>query len=127
MPVIWEEGEDWTPCQRAVIELLDDWFEALEDGSAGQRLPRPDYPKSWTDAQLDQLVAMVIDDYVERQRSWATQKHGIAYRAHCGFDRLAPPQRLALAQDLQDVMDAHGQVTGEPAPPPAYSGECSYG
>lgn len=127
MPVIWEPEGQWEPWHRAVIELLDGWFEALERGEAAQRLPRADYPKQWTDDQLDALVRDVIDDYVERQRSWATGKRGIAYTAHCGFERLAPAQRLALAQDLQDVMDAHGQVTGEPAPPPAYSGEFSYG
>jgi hypothetical protein len=124
MPVIWETEGYWEPWQRAVIECLDEWFEAMDAGTAFSRLPdpmyqRPDGKPPWTDDELDNLMSTVIDDYVERQRAWATQKRQVAYSGHSGFTRLAPMQRLALAQDLERILLAHGVVAPAREPAPA--------
>ena len=113
----WDDKDDrYSPFTIAVMECLDSWFRALEAGTAHLRLPRQDYPKTWTDAQLDNLVAVAIDDYVDKQRDWIKTNRGITTDAHCGLARLEGPQRLALAQDLQDLCDKFEQSTGQPEP-----------
>lgn len=96
-----------TDFERAIHVVLDDWFQALESGTAHQRLPRQDYPKTWTDTKLEYLVTIAIDEYVDRQRSWMVNNRNIVTDAHCGFQRLGPVQRLALAQDLDEVCTQH--------------------
>ena len=55
----WDDKDDrYSPFTVAVMECLTDWFWALEAGVANQRLPRQDYPKTWTDAQLENLVSV---------------------------------------------------------------------
>lgn len=111
-----------TPFERAIHGVLDDWFQAMESGSADLRLPR-EYPKAWTDAQLEYLVVTAIDDYVDKQRGWIKTNRDIVTDAHCGFQRLGPVQRLALAQDLDEVCVTFEQPTGLST----YDGAMSYG
>lgn len=106
------------PWERAVHEVLEDWFNAMEDGSAFYRLPdlaytRPDGKAVWTDAELDNLVNVAIDEYVDRQRGWIKNNRYIVTDAHCGFGRLETIQRIAFAQDLEKVFTAHGVSTGK--------------
>ncbi|MEK7214584.1 MAG: hypothetical protein AAB289_03190 [Chloroflexota bacterium] len=115
-----------TDFERAVHVVLDDWFRAIESGGADQRLPDPRYERPegkplWTDEQLERLVAVAIDDYVDRQRSWMRNNRNIATDAHCGFGRLGSLQRLALAQDLEAVCVRYDIETGEAAPISAHT------
>lgn len=115
------------PWKREIHLVLEDWFNALEDGSAFSRLPdpaykRPDDKPMWTDEQLDNLVCDAIDAYVDHQRSWIELNRHIKTDTHCGFQRLDAPQRLAFAQDLERVMVRFDVATGDtPAPPNDYS------
>jgi hypothetical protein len=109
--------------ERAVHRVLEDWMEAIEDGTATQRLPRPNYTRPdgkplWTEAQLEELVGEAIDDYVDRQRDWMRRNRNIATDSDPGYRRLDGPQRLALAQDLLEVCVQFEQSTGTPPPPP---------
>lgn len=107
-----------SPWQRTIHEVLDDWFVAMEDGSAFTRIPDLSYQRSsgkptWTDEELDALVAVAIDEYVNKQRSWIESVRKIKTDADCGFARLGPVQRLALAQDLDRVCAQFEIITGE--------------
>lgn len=119
--------------QRAVHEVLEDWFNAMEDGTAFSRLPklsykRPEDKPMWTDEQLDHLVVIAIDEYVDKQRGWIKNNRNIVTDAHCGFERLGPVQRLAFAQDLEKVFTLYDVSTGEvPADPPSYQEAYLYG
>ena len=93
-----------------VHAVLRDWFNALEDGSASYRMPDPDYARPpgkapWTEEDLERLIREV-DEYVWQQKSWAQGTHHKDYDAGPGFDRLAPAQRLAFAQDLERALGA---------------------
>lgn len=114
--------ENLAPWKRAIHEVLDEWFEAMEDGSAFSRIPdltytRPNGKPTWTDEQLENLVCVAIDEYVDQQRSWVQFNRGITTDTHCGFDRLGTNQRIALAQDLERVFTKYDIATGENAPP----------
>lgn len=87
----------------AVMALLQDWFEALEQHTAHYRSPDPEYVRSegkhpFTEAELEHLVKEIdreIDSEVNRAPGTSTHS-----KAGSGFQRLALPQRLALAQQL---------------------------
>ena len=115
-----------TDFERAIHVVLDDWFRAIESGDADQRIPDPRYRRPagrgpWSDEQLERLVALAIDDYVDRQRNWMRNNRNIATDAHCGFGRLGSLQRLALAQGLESVCVRYGVETGEAAPISAHA------
>lgn len=124
--------EDLPLWMRATHEVLEDWFVAMEDGTAFSRLPdlsytRPDNKPMWTDEQLDNLVTTAIDDYVDKMRSWVKNNRNIDTDTHCGFQRLGPVQRTAFAQDLEKVFIKYNVITGASAPPLAYYDPIAYG
>lgn len=95
----------------AITACLQDWFLALEDGTAGYRLPDPDYQRSrdrppWTEDELDRLVRD-IDAEIDQE---VTRAPGIGTHSTMGpgFQRLEPAQRLALAQGLDALLVVHG-------------------
>jgi len=97
----------------AVIFLLDDWLQAMENGTAHHRLPDPNYVRSngkptWTEDELDTLIRDLdaeIDQEVTRLPGTS-----VGAKAGPGFSRLALPQRLALAQQLDNLVQRHQEA-----------------
>lgn len=92
----------------AFIDVLQDFFLALEQGTAHLRLPDPAYERrrrkpQWTEAELASLVK-AIDDTTDRELSWASRNPKMRCDAGPGFSRLTISQRLALAQNLDQVL-----------------------
>ena len=96
------------PGVAAIIFLLDDWLQAMENGTAHLRLPDPTYVRpngkpAWTQDDLDTLIRDLdaeIDQEVTRLPGTS-----VGAQAGPGFSRLALPQRLALAQHLETVLE----------------------
>jgi len=94
----------------AVVRLLEVWFLAIEDGTVTFRQPALSYPKTWTEEQLDALVRDIdaeIDQEVTRLPGTQAK---VQAQAGPGFQRLASPQRLALAQELHAAIEAHREA-----------------
>ena len=107
-------SEVYSPECHAVHAVLQEWFLALEDGSAAYRFPLRAGP-FWTDEQLDALV-VEIDRYTFQQASWAhnTRRPSIDSDAGPGYARLAPLQRQAFAQDLFRVLKPRQVIDASP-------------
>ena len=109
--------------ERAIHDVLHDWFMALQDSTVAYRQPDPGYVRPagkepWTEADLEQLVC-AIDGYVMLQMGWANlhtkqapRDGGPPYTDGPGYGRLTGAQRLAFAQALEQACEAH------PLPPP---------
>ncbi len=106
----------------AVVAVLEDWFVAMENGSAQYRLPDPFYisERPWDSERINALID-VIDDYLESQifgnkhidgtrpgNGWAginsTNVNSPKATASSDFSRLDLDQRLALAQQLEEAL-----------------------
>ena len=109
--------------QIAIHVVLHDWFLALENKTAAQRLPDPSYPKAYTEAQLEALCRS-IDEYIidSPQRNWAKINRGIEADAGPGYLRLQPAQRLAFAQDLHQTVARFPEVDEQPITPEYFDG-----
>ena len=97
----------------ALLTILEDWFSAIEDGSVRYRLPDPSYQRSggrptWTEAELNTLIRDIdaeISSEVGRAPGTSTGSN-----AGPGFSRLELPQRLALAQVLDQAVSQYDGV-----------------
>ena len=93
-------GDAYNEQTRRLIEILDNFFYALEHGIEKQYLPDINY--KWcnyipTSDEIDNLI-IDIDEYIDEQISiWGKQR---GFDTNCGLVRLLPEQRLALAQQL---------------------------
>lgn len=123
-PIIWDnyshplqtkEEIDYSYSQftQEVHRILEWWFVKMESGDTSA-LPKLNYPKTWTDEQLNTLVE-AIDAYVDQQRTWSTTNRRTTYDAGPGFSRLSPLERLAFAQDLDEACTLYNMVTGPSA------------
>lgn len=97
----------------AVFECLQTWFDAMEDGSTDILLPDPDYQRPagkapWTEEDLERLISG-LDYEIEQEVKRAP---GTQFNCTAGpeFHRLALPQRIALAQQLETILTAHAEV-----------------
>lgn len=103
------------PGVAAVIFLLDDWLQAMENRTAHLRMPdshyvRPDGKPAWTEEELDTLIRDIdaeIDQEVQRAPGTS-----VGAKAGPGFVRLAVPQRLALAQHVELILEEHKGSVG---------------
>lgn len=108
MPMYPSGHED--PGVAAVIFLLDDWLQAMENGTAHLRMPDPNYVRpggkpAWTEEELDTLIHDIdaeVDQEVHRAPGTT-----VGAKAGPGFARLMVPQRLALAQQLEMMLEQH--------------------
>lgn len=117
MAAVFDDESEYTPMVRAVHEVLREWFLAIEGGRA--HLRQPDLSgRIWTEATLDVLVREDIDAYVAQQRFWSKENLKIDADAGPGFERLAYPQRLALAQELAEIFSHYQQPAEEVKEPP---------
>ena len=108
-------GHD-NPGVEALIFILEDWTVALEQGGAIHRLPDPAYVRPsgkapWTEEELDTIVRN-IDAEIGRE---VTTTPGTSVGAQAGpeLHRLAYPQRRALAQQLEQTIEAHRESLRE--------------
>jgi len=109
------------PGVEAVMFCLERWLLALEDGSHVHRLPDFSYQRSrgraqWTEEELDRLVRDIdaeIDQEVPRLPGTQAK---VRAKAGSGFHRLAVPQRLALAQELDRLIAEHADDLKDYAP-----------
>lgn len=94
----------WEALVKRVIRVLQDWFEALEAGTANHRHPSIDC--TVTDEQANQLID-IVDDFFENEVTkypeyWANRKH---VDAPPQFARLEVHARKSLAEDLRSVLE----------------------
>ena len=115
----------------AIHDVLRDWFEAMQDGTAHYRMPDPSYKRppgteEWTNGRLA-IMLDNLDEYViaKPQRDYARTNYGIGADASPGFMRLGHAQRVALAQDLERAILAHPEP-GKPYPVPKANNEVEY-
>ena len=101
------------PGVAAVIFLLDDWLQAMENGTVHLRMPDPNFVRSggqpmWTEDELDTLIRD-IDAEIDQE---VTRAPGTSVGAKAGpsFHRLPLPQRLALAQQLEAMIEQNGET-----------------
>lgn len=111
---IYPSGHE-NPAVAAVIFLLDDWLNAMEAGTAHLRLPDPEYRRPnrrpfWTEEQME-VIVRDIDAEIDQEVSRAPGT-SVGARAGPGFSRLALPQRLALVEQLETLLDRHRSVLG---------------
>jgi len=104
----------------AVIDVLCAFYHALEDGTVADWQPDPSYQRSrgrdpWTEDEVDRIIAGLDEEYGKELRSWASkprwsQSNGLGCDAGPDFARLQPPQRLALVQVLDQVLQEHAEA-----------------
>ena len=98
---------------RAIFAILEDWFQALEDGTAGHRLPDPTFTSpSGRPAITETLVEEFINELDREIDTDAFGVQGKKYKADasCEFHRLAYPQRVALIQHLMGALLTEHEV-----------------
>ena len=117
-----EEYRDLPKGVQLTRRLLEDWFRAMEDGSVRQRFPDPLYPVRISQEAADSIAEKLDTEFEREVRSWAYQTTAGGYTAGPGFRRLAPQQRLALAQQLHRILRvvAPDVVPIPPPPRPRY-------
>ena len=99
-------GEDREVAQEqidTVFAILEDWFQAIENGTASHRLPDPAFePPPGKPAITEPLVEEFIKELDREIDIDAFGSQGRKYGADATseFHRLAYPQRVALVQQL---------------------------
>ena len=92
---------------RAVFTLLEDWYQAMDDGSAGNRLPDPAFivPKGRPEITEDLVERTIAEIDLELEID-AFDRQGKKFGANAAtaFRRLEYPQKLALTQMLINVL-----------------------
>ncbi len=89
-----------------VIDVLEDWFKAIGDGSADLRVPSP-FGMKVTEEQADRLI-QVIDDYIlyelyehpDFHAKAGIESKGKPMDIPADFARLKGLARIAFAQDV---------------------------
>ncbi|MDO8688824.1 MAG: hypothetical protein Q7R39_02220 [Dehalococcoidia bacterium] len=84
--------------------MLQKWFEAMEDGRAYKWFPDPKYPIAIPTETCDLVIEHIETEYAKELKAWAFTDTAGSYTHGPGFDRLKPPQRLALCQELRTVL-----------------------
>ena len=90
-----------------VFAILEDWFQALEEGTACHRLPDPAFvPPQGRPALNEKLVEQFIRelDREMAEDAFGSQGHKYGVNATCDFCRLEYPQQVALVQQIMGVV-----------------------
>jgi len=101
----------WEALVKRVIGVLQNWFEAIEGGTANHR--HPSIGCTVTDEQANRLIDL-IDDFFENEVTkypeyWSNRKQ---VDAPPQFLRLELQARRALAEDLRSVLEgAEAKIT----------------
>lgn len=107
----------------AVFSILEAWFQAMENGTACERLPDPDFlaPQGRppiTDFLCKQLIAAL--DREMDEDAFGSQGKKLGADAGSEFCRLDPTQQRVLAQELMIVLLSGDEIfwpTGRPNSP----------
>lgn len=112
MPYNWSQDEYKRLPQHVqeLRDLLEDWFWAIETGTVKSRMPNPDHPSGVTQEAADGMVALLDKGFDRELGIWANRPEAGGYQAGPDFYRLAPSQRLALAQAICGVLKEQAQV-----------------
>ena len=97
----------------AVFAVLEDWFLAIEDGTADQRLPDPNFePPPGRPAITEAMVEEFIKELDREIDTDAFGSQGRNYGADASseFHRLAYPQRVVLIQQLIGVLLSESEM-----------------
>lgn len=98
-----------------VIDVLEEWFWAIEDGSANQRMPDPDGEKI-SAGRIDALID-TIDKFIEGQVTYSAvyfankgkETKGKPMNEPAEFNRLEGAAREAFAQDVfRKIKEVYG-------------------
>ena len=90
-----------------VFEILEDWYQGIENGTAHYRLPDPTFePPRGRPTITEQLVEEFIKELDREINIDAFGVQGRRYGADASseFHRLDSPQRVALVQQLMMVL-----------------------
>ena len=98
----------------AVFAILEDWFQAIENGTAHHRLPDPSFVPPpgrppITEVQVEEFIKE-LDREIDTD---ALASRGRFYGADASseFHRLAYPQQVALVQQLMTILLSEGEIT----------------
>ena len=109
--MIYPPGHD-NVAVKTIIDCLDDWARAIDDGSVTNRQPSVTYVRhsgedDWSEEDLDIFVRNL--DYEFDQEVTRAPGTGVGAVRGPGFVRLAYEQRIALAQELDSILAAIGE------------------
>ncbi len=98
---------------RAVFVILEDWFQALEDGTVEHRLPDPTFTSPSGRPVITEILVEEFNSHLDREMdtdAFGAQGKKYEADASCEFHRLAYPQRVALIQHLMGVLLTEEEV-----------------
>lgn len=98
---------------RIVFEVLEEWFKALEDGSASNRFPDHRFVSPVDRPEItEELVGQLIAGLDREMEIDAFDRQGKKFGATAAteFCRLDYPQRLALTQRLIEILLSKEQM-----------------
>ena len=100
------EAERYGPETIAVWTVIDRFYRMMEAGTEYLLQPDPDYPKAFTEQQLDHLVKVALDEWfaAPQNANWAVGTRKLPHDRLPEFHRLPYLQRLALAQALDAAL-----------------------
>ena len=117
MTATWPEKREVAQEQiDAVFAILEDWFQAIEDGTAEHRLPDPTLvPPPGRPEITDGLVDEFIKELDREIDTDALAIRGKQFGADASseFHRLAHPQRVALVQQLMGTVISEDELARE--------------
>ena len=90
-----------------VFAILEEWFQAMENGTAHHRLPDPNFVPSPGRPAISEALVEEFISQLDREidtDAFDTQGRKYGADASCEFNRLAYPQRLALVQQLMGAL-----------------------
>ena len=96
-----------------VFQVLEEWFIAIEGGTAEHRLPDPAYATpEGRPAITESLVAEFIAELDREIDTDAFGYQGQKYKADASseFHRLAQPQRIALVQQIMGAVMSDEEI-----------------
>lgn len=119
------KGHD-NPAVASIINLLEAWHNELDNGDVTKYLPDPEYAKKWTEEHIDRIINGIDEEMDKEVKS--TPGRYVEAKAGPDFKRLAYPQKLALVQQLDAIIEEHRTGLLEPfTHDPVYDYNYDYG
>jgi hypothetical protein len=92
--------------KKRLIDVLEEWLNAIWDGTANDRLPSADYEADINPDDADTLISEIMDWYNEEfdlnRRYW----NGKGIYEIPDFTQIKGKSRLAFVQDLRRTIKA---------------------
>jgi len=90
-----------------VFEILEDWYQAIESGTAHHRLPDPSFESPQGRPPITQALVQEFIKELDREidiDAFGVQGRRYSADASSEFHRLDFPQRVALVQQLMTAL-----------------------